>query len=356
MTMTPVPPCRYRAFICHARENSGLAELVKAALAQVDVDAWIDTRQIKPGRDFKAEIQAAILSAHLFVPVITKAANRRPWVHQEIGFAQALNVPVLPIGVGVDLEEMGMIDHVEAVTVSARPRLADLVRELEAIDLLDIITSAGSTRRMFVEIAAQAIERPRMMTRHGERVLGMSGDGKVRQRAYYTSFSIPDRSLNDPIWTRREHGQRRMLDYLQSQRKERQVMEKLARRHGCRLLVDPRPQLFSGDRTAWRARIEVLADFVRSMSDSKLEIMTTTMHEPHNLVLVGDQFLAEADSRVAGQGYQRTHFSCHAPSVLVHVAGFDEEFDDLCKSANIEPSQSREYTLEKLAKILAKTK
>lgn len=354
--MTKKHPYRYRAFICHASENKGLAEIVRSALERVGLDAWLDARQLKPGKDFAAEIQHAILSAHLFVPVITAEAKRRPWVNQEIGFAQALNVPVLPVGVGIDAETLGMIYHVQAISVPAQPKLPALIRQLENLDLLETIEAAGRSRRMFVEIASQAIDRPQFMVRYGERALAGTADCRVRQRAYYTSFSIPDKPLTDPIWERREHKQKRMPDYLRSQRAERQIMEKLARRDGCRLIIDPRPKLFPGDRTGWRARIEVLEAFLRDMPDSLLEVMTTEMVEAHNLVLVGDQFLAEADSRVAGQGYQRTHFSCHAPSALVHTMAFDEEFDDLCKAASIAPSQSREFTREKLVQLLSQSK
>lgn len=341
----------YRAFICYAREDLAIAESVREALREVGIIGWLDKRTIHGGADFSAEIQEAILSAHLFVPIITRRANRRPWVHQEIGFAHALNVPVLPIGVGLD--PGGLIHHLQAVSVSDETELGHLAQKLEALDLFGIVEPAASARRMLVEIAASAIDRPRLMVRYAQRTLRKFGGGKVRQKAYYTSFSIPDKPTNDSIWDRREHDQRRMEDYLDEQRGERQVMEKLARQGTCRLIIDPRPALFPGNATGWRARIEILRDFLDSMPDTHLEVMPADLCEPHNLVLVGDRFLAEADSRIAGQGYQRTHFTWHAPTVLWRLRRFDEEFEDLCTSRGLRAEESRKYTLGVLETLLS---
>ena len=352
--MAKLKPYPYRAFICYASEDLALAEMVRDALTEVGIVGWLDKRRIKGGSDFTTEIREAILSAHLFVPILTEKAHSRPWVHQEIGFAHALNVPVLPIAVGLD--PAGLIRHLQAVSVSASPRLTELVRQLDALDLSAILEPAAKARRMLVEIAASAIDRPRLMVQYAERTLRALGGGMVRQKAYYTSFSLPDKPTHDPIWSRRELGQERMADYLEEQRRERQVMEKLARLGKCRLIVDPRPQLFSGDSTGWRARIGVLYDFLDSMPDSLAQAMPANMKEPHNVVLVGDRFLAEADSRVAGQGYQRTHFTWHAPTVLWRIREFDEEFADHCESVGsngIRPEESRRYTLDVLRNLLS---
>ena len=78
----------YRAFVSYANEDLPFAKAVALAFKRRGVTTFLD-RDIPPGADFSDEIREFILSAHLFVPVITEHSNGRPWVHQEIGFAHA---------------------------------------------------------------------------------------------------------------------------------------------------------------------------------------------------------------------------------------------------------------------------
>jgi hypothetical protein len=209
---------------------------------------------------------------------------------------------------------------------------------------------------MLVEIAPNAIDRPRLMVQCAEKILEESpvfGAGMVRQRAYYTSFSLPDEAIDQPIWAEREYGQARSPDYLEAQRRERQVMDALAQKYGCRLIIDPRRDRFPGEVIGWRARLKVLRKFLADERHEYVEAMPEELAEPHNVVLVGDRFLAEADSRLAGQGYLRTQFTWHAPTVLYRVGRFDKRFEDLCLAKQIRPEESRRYTFRVLDGLLA---
>jgi len=64
------------------------------------------------GHGFHEQIKRFIAHAHIFLPVITEASSRRGVVHQEIGYAMALNVPVLPVTVGIIPGEMLQPLHV----------------------------------------------------------------------------------------------------------------------------------------------------------------------------------------------------------------------------------------------------
>jgi hypothetical protein len=339
----------YRVFVCYAHEDDGIAGSVAAALETAGLVVLLD-KKLSSGIDYSRQIQDFIQSAHLFVPIITKRALQLPWVNQEIGFAHALNVPVLPIGIGVD--PRGLIQNLQAI--SARD-VSNLGQQLEVVDFENIVLAAARARRILVEITANAIDRPLLMVQYAEKVLSESeawGGGFVRQRAYYTSFSLPDEGIAQPIWRQREHGKPRPADFLRAQRHERQIMEKLAQRHGCRLIIDPHRNLFPGHGGGWKARLTVLRDFIGNRSID-VEVIPIDLQEPHNEVLVGDRFLAGADSRLPGQGYLRTQFTWHAPTVLDRVRRFDEDFTDLCRSAGVTPHDSRGHTLKILDDLLA---
>lgn len=65
------------------------------------------------GSGFHEQIKTQIAYAHVFMPLRTRSSGRRGWVHQEIGYAMALNVPVLPVAVGRPPD--AMLHHLHAV-------------------------------------------------------------------------------------------------------------------------------------------------------------------------------------------------------------------------------------------------
>jgi hypothetical protein len=65
------------------------------------------------GHGFHDQIRNFVAHAHVFLPVLTATSDQRKWVHQEIGYAMTLNVPVLPVAVGTAGQEAmpGDQDH-----------------------------------------------------------------------------------------------------------------------------------------------------------------------------------------------------------------------------------------------------
>src|SRR5262245_24283082 len=90
----PMQSCR--VFVSYSHEDSALAEAVVR---------WLESNGLTPpwdehlivGRGFDAQIKTFISYAHVFLPLITPSSTARGWVHQEIGYAMALRVPVLPV-------------------------------------------------------------------------------------------------------------------------------------------------------------------------------------------------------------------------------------------------------------------
>src|SRR4051812_22832436 len=104
----------FRVFVSYAHEDRKLIPQVEAALKELGmVPVW--DKQIQLGRPFTDEIKRKIATAHLFLPLITKLSKAKPWVHQEIGFANGIDVPVLAVGLGT--LPGGMIAGIQAVTL-----------------------------------------------------------------------------------------------------------------------------------------------------------------------------------------------------------------------------------------------
>ncbi len=82
-----------RVFISYSHQDAVLAEkIVKAIIANGMTPMWDKNFQF--GFGFHQMIKTFISHSHVFLPIITESSNSRGWVHQEIGYAVALNIPV----------------------------------------------------------------------------------------------------------------------------------------------------------------------------------------------------------------------------------------------------------------------
>ena len=88
-----------RAFVSYTHDDLDIAKEVASVLEAQQIAADWD-RNIQPGTAFTDAIKSRILHSHVFVPLITERSQRRPWIHQETGYAMALNIPVLPLVFG----------------------------------------------------------------------------------------------------------------------------------------------------------------------------------------------------------------------------------------------------------------
>lgn len=90
---------RFRVFISYSRKDLEIVERIDAVLRDMGlVPVW--DRTIQPGAAFADEIKSKIATAHLLMPILTPCTQESPWVHQEIGFAIGIDVPVLPVTIG----------------------------------------------------------------------------------------------------------------------------------------------------------------------------------------------------------------------------------------------------------------
>lgn len=87
---------RRTVFISYAREDRRHAERLYASLREHSVDAWLDSRSLKPGQDWKREIRRAIKSAGFVVLLLSEhSVTKRGFVQAEVKEAieQSRNVP-----------------------------------------------------------------------------------------------------------------------------------------------------------------------------------------------------------------------------------------------------------------------
>jgi hypothetical protein len=347
----------YRVFVSYSHDDRKLVECLVRLLKSHGLTPLWD-KDFIPGRDYHDEIKTYIAHAHVFMPVLTEAGSRRGWVHQEIGYAMALRVPVLPVCRGHSPGEM--LQPFQAVTLDDDTE-DELIRKLPRSVFDKPFDKATRERFPLFECAKEPEDRTVLLTRYAEQVPTVSGKqsfGRIRQRGAPGTFAIPNQNIYAAAWRARDPGGRDSQHRIKGLLAERQVLEINAREAGCRLIVDPMEDY---DRNygpgATRARLQTLVEFLQQdySPGGNVEIVLDRRqdrgHGLRSVTLVGDWFVAEA---VAGttHGYRQTIFTRHAASVRSAIEEFDNEFKNLLDEQNIPAASSRDVAIQQLQELI----
>jgi hypothetical protein len=333
-------------FLSYSHEDRDLAAQVARALEGVGLHPLWD-KHIRPGTPFTEAIQRLIIHAHIFMPILTEHARQRPWVHQETGYAMALNVPVLPLAIGNLPGEM--MAQLQAMQV--QQDLSDLAEQLNAAQLDSIVMNSARTPVPIpIEVADDTEDAYRLGIQYATRVgddLGFSG--RVRQVARVSLFCIPDAPENDPAWAIHDGTMQRGPYVHKLARERRRIMERHARAAGCSLIIDPVSAWSEINAAAQRSRLTQLLTFLESMPDEQVCVACS----PHTsgdklLTLLGDWFSSESPVRQAGQGWRHSVFTWHAPTVLRRMKEFDDRLNSLLARKGVKPQDSKRIAVEEI--------
>jgi len=336
-----------RVFISYSHDDRKLARQVAEILESMGLIPVYDVKDIGASSAFTDSIKSLIAHAHVFMPLITKHSQKRPWVHQETGYAIAMNIPVLPVA--IEKLPGQMIAQLQAISV--KRNLKVLKNRLEEAGMERIVITYKSAPHTLVEVADWPEKRAEMMAQFANAVAGPAKYGMLRQRGALSSFCLPDKDTDDPIWDLREGYQLRSHYYRNLLREERRALELHAREYGCYLIIDPAIDFSSRGPFVTQARLSTLLDFLQSMPDDKAHIVMTERAREGSLTLVGDWFLA--DSMVPRpEGYRQTIFNWHAPTVLQGLNKFEREFKELLDKDGRGSLMSRQRAIEEMMRIL----
>jgi len=107
-----------RVFLCYAGEDRDFARQVADFLETENADIRVIwDQQFCPGREFGELIRTGIAHSHLFLPIITVVSHAKGWIHQEIGYAISMNIPIVPISIG-QIPPQEMIASLQAVMLA----------------------------------------------------------------------------------------------------------------------------------------------------------------------------------------------------------------------------------------------
>jgi hypothetical protein len=339
----------FRVFLSYSHEDRPVVAEIAAVLENEGLRPVWD-KDIRPGFAFTDAIKSFILHAHIFMPILTQRARKRPWVHQETGYAMALNVPILPLAIGPMPGEM--LAQLQAIQV--REDLADLPAQLGACNLERLVLHPlAKPLPILIEVADGAEERTALTVEYANRVVNELGQaGRVRQRAQISLFNVPDAPENDPVWKTHDGTVPRTDYFHRILREQRRIMEQMARVAGCSLIIDPALHFEEVDPKALRVRLTVFQDFLKSMPDDLVQVVWSPEARYEVVTIVGDWFFSESRVRSAGQGWRHSIFSWHAPTVLRKALAFDELLKAELAKKGIAAQESRQAAIEEIESFL----
>jgi len=274
----------YRVFISYSHLDAPLALKLKIFLRTLGLLPIAD-HEIRIGESFSEEIKEMIECAHVFMPLVTPTANKRLWVHQEIGYANALQVPVCPIAIGK--MPSGMNSNIQGIHISSSiDELPDLKTKAKLTGPIfkgvltkpetdyvmgiikdrikhetihDLVTCAQNRPRqgrfdcakhwserqsILVTLTESARKNGCKLLKTRDRKKLLKPDiWRLRQRTAFGSFSIPDAGVKSDIWNLRDPNRYYTEQARRLLRSERIAMTKYMSCFGCDLIIDPRVAL-----------------------------------------------------------------------------------------------------------------
>ncbi|MEW6533595.1 MAG: toll/interleukin-1 receptor domain-containing protein [Thermodesulfobacteriota bacterium] len=346
---------RYRIFVSYSRDDVELVEQIVNVLQENGLIPMWD-RNFAWGHGFPDQIKNFIAHAHVFMPIITEASGKRGWVHQEIGYAMALNIPVLPLT--KDTVPDQMLHGLQAIPLN--DGLDKLKQQISKETFDSLVRRAQKNSRPLFESAEHHEERTMMIVEYATNVLELKAHGMLRQKGALSSMHIPDKPINHPVWKER-FGKKQKSDFhCALQLQERLILERHARDAGCKLIINPYETYRFWGPKARKVRLKTLLttlDSLQKHAQKQAIPVEVSIHTGiptgHNLTIVGDWFAAESVSAELGKGYKQTIFTRHAPTVRSRIEAFDREIAELLDEQRVEGKSSVQVVTEEIEKILA---
>jgi signal recognition particle subunit SEC65 len=129
--------CSIKAFISHASKDKTIAKKLRDALKNYNIEAFVAHEDIKPTEEWLIELKNALNTTDFFISIHTKGFKNSIWCQQEIGYAIARQIKLIPIKFDEDPE--GFIGRYQALIRGNKSAL-EVAKEIFDIIRTDPLT------------------------------------------------------------------------------------------------------------------------------------------------------------------------------------------------------------------------
>lgn len=93
-------------FISYARGDERAARELRTNLRDMEITGWMDESDLAAGEAFSKKIRDSLRRASAVIVIVSEESLRSPWVKFELGAAESMGKPIIPILIGsVGIEE-----------------------------------------------------------------------------------------------------------------------------------------------------------------------------------------------------------------------------------------------------------
>jgi TIR domain len=110
----PWTPDTFRLFMSHTNEHKKVAADIRSVMSRWGIDCFVAHQMIEPTKEWQDEIESALYTCDALAALLTPDFSQSKWCDQEVGFAVARSVLIIPIRAGVD--PYGFIAKYQALT------------------------------------------------------------------------------------------------------------------------------------------------------------------------------------------------------------------------------------------------
>lgn len=346
---------KIRVFISYSHTDIALVEkLVEIIEGAGMTPLWAKNLPLGTGSGnigFDEQIKIFIQHAHIFMPILFETSSQ--WVHQEIGYAKALNIPVLPVTTE-NINPGGMLQMNNALKMGDNE---DEIKAQITIEKCRGLIEKESPIAMYKR-AETAEDRAKMMAEYANWLYHQQKFSRVRQKGGLSSFHIPTEPILHKVWKDRYYPGTKSKHHKLLQRNERLELQKHAITSGCRLIVSPSYAIKNRDPLAARTRLNTFLQFLENEEVEEIVIGIIEDREElqfqddqqniESLTILGDWFLAESVSFNRGDGFTNTFFTRNAGEISNRIQDFDDEMEYLLSESGWTKENSRRNAIDYL--------
>ncbi|MCK5559623.1 MAG: toll/interleukin-1 receptor domain-containing protein [Thermoplasmata archaeon] len=105
---------KYEIFLSHSEQDEVLINMIAKSLEAIDLDVYVEEHETNYGSDVVESVCNAIDESECLLVVLTDQSIKSQWVNQEIGYAFANEIKIIPVRVG-DIKVTGMITNIKGI-------------------------------------------------------------------------------------------------------------------------------------------------------------------------------------------------------------------------------------------------
>lgn len=135
-----------KAFISHLSKDSIYAMKLRNELKKYNIDSFVAHEDIKPTEEWQEEIDKALQTMDFFISMHTEGFAESVWCQQEIGYALARAVKIIPIKFDGKEDPKGFIARIQALFKSQTKLAPELAK-----DIVELLKSDEKTKYLYEE-------------------------------------------------------------------------------------------------------------------------------------------------------------------------------------------------------------